>query len=165
MLARLYGTYFRDVWRWVSALGVRPSELRDVVHDVFVAAWQSLDAFEGRGTHKTWLYGIASNVARNHRARAYVRREVYDEHAEVPADDDPEREARLRQARDILDGVLAPLPDAQREAFLLFELGGLTGAQIAELTGVPVQTVFSRLRAARAYVEQQRDALELTGVR
>jgi RNA polymerase sigma-70 factor, ECF subfamily len=157
-LARLYAAYFRDVWNWVASLGVRPSDLRDVVHDVFVAAWQSLDSFEGRSSHRTWLFGISANVARNRRARAYVRREDYGEHPEPRSGADPERDARITEAREILDELLEALPDEQREAFLLFELAGYTGAQIAELTSVPVQTVFSRLRAARAHVERETGA-------
>jgi len=158
-LARLYGAYFRDVWNWVAALGVRPSDLRDVVHDVFVAAWEALDSFEGRSSDRTWLFGISANIARNRRKQAYVRREVYDALPEVNSGDDPERAARLVEARQILDGFLEALPDEQREAFLLFELGGFTGAQIAELTNVPLQTVFSRLRAARTYIEHRAEAL------
>lgn len=154
-LARLYGSYFRDVWNWVAALGVRPADLRDIVHDVFVAAWQSLDTFEGRSSHRTWLFGIAANVARNSRARAFVRREVFEVRDGPSSNDDPEQDAQISEAREILHRLLDALPEAQREAFLLFELGGLTGAEIAELTGAPVQTVFSRLRAARSHVERE----------
>lgn len=153
-LSRLYAAHFRDVWRWVASLGVRPADLRDVVHDVFVAAWESLPHFEGRASHRTWLFGIARNVARNRRARAYLRREVHGAQVDPLGEADPERDARVAEALSILDAALTGVPDEQREAFLLFELGGLSGAEIGELSGAPVQTVFSRIRAARQHVER-----------
>ena len=67
----------------------------------------------------------------------------------------PERAAEVVQARALLEGLLAELSDAQRDTFLLYELGGYSGADIAELMEVPLQTVFSRLRRARDHVEAQ----------
>ena len=63
LLARLYSTHLRDVWRWLSLFGVRDRDLEDAAHDVFVAAYRALADFEGRSSHRTWLFGIARHVA------------------------------------------------------------------------------------------------------
>lgn len=156
LLARLYSTHLRDVWRWLSLFGVRDHDLEDAAHDVFVAAYRGLADFEGRSSHRTWLFGIARHVAIDLRRKVVARRETGDEppdaHDPAPG---PEQAAQVAQARAILDGLLAALTDVQRDTFLLYELGGYSGADIAELMEVPLQTVFSRLRRARDHVDAQ----------
>jgi RNA polymerase sigma-70 factor (ECF subfamily) len=156
LLARLYSTHLRDVWRWLSLFGVRDRDLEDAAHDVFVAAYRALADFEGRSSHRTWLFGIARHVAIDLRRKVQARRETDDA---VPDATDPapgpERAAEVVQARALLEGLLAELSDAQRDTFLLYELGGYSGADIAELMEVPLQTVFSRLRRASDHVEAQ----------
>ena len=156
LLARLYSTHLREVWRWLSMLGVPDADIEDAAHDTFVAAYRSLASFEGRSSHRTWLFSIARHVAIDLRRRAKVRREPGDEAPEVPDHvPGPDRAIQVHQARVILDALLAQLTDEQRDTFLLYELGGHTGADIAELMEVPLQTVFSRLRRARAHVDEQ----------
>ena len=156
LLARLYSTHLREVWRWLSMLGVPDADIEDAAHDTFVAAYRSLASFEGRSSHRTWLFSIARHVAIDLRRRAKVRREPGDEAPEVPDHvPGPDRAIQVQQARAILDGFLAQLTDEQSSTFLLYELGGYTGADIAELMEVPLQTVFSRLRRAREHVVEQ----------
>ncbi|MBL8605040.1 MAG: RNA polymerase sigma factor [Myxococcales bacterium] len=156
LLARLYGAHLRDVWRWLGLFGVRPSDLEDAAHDVFLAAFRALDAFEARASHRTWLFGITRHVAIDHRRRVSARRESGDA---LPEREDPQPgpddALRVHEARRLLDAMLGALADEQRDTFLLYELGGYSGADIAELMEVPLQTVFSRLRRAREHVEAQ----------
>jgi len=160
LLARLYNTHLRDVWRWMSLLGVPNDDLEDAAHDVFVAAYRGLSSFEGRSSHRTWLFGIARFVAIDLRRRVKARRETV---APVPETADPapgpDHAVQVRQARALLDALLAELSDAQRDTFLLYELGGYTGADIAELMEVPLQTVFSRLHKARQHVETSSETI------
>ena len=156
LLSRLYVAHLREVWRWLSMFGVHDEDLEDAAHDVFVAAHRSLATFEGRSTHRTWLFSIARHVAIDLRRRIQSRRESGDEAPESPDHaPGPDRAMEVHQARAILDGFLAQLTDEQRSTFLLYELGGYTGADIAELMEVPLQTVFSRLRRAREHVVEQ----------
>ena len=55
----------------------------------------------------------------------------------------------LRQAAELLDAFLATLPQPQREAYVAMELEGLTAATVAAMVGVPVRTIYSRVRVAR----------------
>lgn len=156
LLARLYHAHLRDVWRWLSVLGVADADLEDAAHDVFVAAYHALTGFEGRSSHRTWLFGIARHVAIDLRRRLHARRETGEPIPDAPDPaPGPDQALRVQQARAQLTSMLAALTEAQQETFLLYELGGYTGADIAELMDVPLQTVFSRLRRAREHVECQ----------
>lgn len=159
-VAKLYAAHIHDVWRWLRVLGVRAADIEDAAHDVFLSAYRAIDRFEGRSTPKSWLFSITHNLAVDYRRRAYVRREQAESSPDaVDTGASPERGAAVAQAQVILDGILDGLPDEQRTTFLLYELGGHTGAAIAEMMEVPLQTVFSRLRAAREHVERESERL------
>jgi RNA polymerase sigma-70 factor (ECF subfamily) len=100
-----------------------------------------------------------------HRRRAYLRLEFL--HAEPPERVDPstpearyaEEEARLR-----LQQLLAKLSPERRATFVLFEIEGMSCEEIAELTSVPVGTVYSRLHLARKQVQVAAARLRRTGM-
>jgi len=139
-LMRLFAASFREVWTWLAALGVGRSELREAALDVFLAARRVLDGAEGGEVSRPWLFTIATEVARVHRARGGA----------AEASNDSEHPPSAPMA---LDRLLGPLTEAERVTFLLFELGGLSCAQIAELTLAPPALVLARLRSARDCVE------------
>src|SRR5512142_2005157 len=64
---RVYEEHFDLVWRALRRHGVRPPELDDAIQEVFVVVHDRLPTFEGRSTLRTWIYGIARRVARDHR--------------------------------------------------------------------------------------------------
>ncbi len=68
-VGKCFETWGRDIWRLLSILGVPERELLDATHDVFLTAHRRWDDFDGNSTRKTWLVGIALNVARNTRRR------------------------------------------------------------------------------------------------
>jgi RNA polymerase sigma-70 factor (ECF subfamily) len=142
----IYEEHVGYVWRVVQRLGVPETSADDAVQDVFLVVHRKLDAFEGRSSVRTWLYGIALRVARSHRAR---RREL-----ELPADVPDDRSspadgaAHLEGIR-LLDHLLAQLDDTKREALVLSEIEQLTVPEISELLGVNASTVYSRVGAAR----------------
>src|SRR5581483_11433750 len=101
---------------------------------------------------RTWLFRICMHTAKDQRRRAHVRREVFDdaslEHqpssAKTPAELMEDREALV-----LFDAALDRLPMEQRAVFILFELEEMTGERIAECLGLPLGTVYSRLRRSR----------------
>jgi len=148
----VYDEHFRFVWRSLRRLGVRESDVGDAVQDVFLVVHRRLADFEGRSKMTTWLFGISLRVARDRRRLAYVRHDVSDDALlGERADDsvDVAAEAERRQGLEVLESILDELPIEQRAVFTLFELDSMTGEQIAELLGIPVGTVHSRLRLAR----------------
>lgn len=138
---RLFAASFRDVWTWLAALGVGPSELREATLDVFLAAHPALEETDGEEASRPWLFSLVVEVARVHQARRGA--------ATASNDAEPPPEAQ----RVGLDRLLGQLTEAERVTFLLFELGGLSCAQIAELTRAPAALVRARLHSARACVE------------
>jgi RNA polymerase sigma-70 factor, ECF subfamily len=134
-------------------LGVQESDVEDVCQEVFVVVHRRLPEFEGRSALRTWVYGICVRAASDYRKRAHRRRElVTDDPPEQVAKEDAHRDLASREARKLLDGILAELDDDKRAVFVLYEIESLPMNDVAEAVGCPLQTAYSRLHAARAHV-------------
>lgn len=153
-LAAVYEEHSRYVWRCLRSLGVRDAELEDALQDVFVVVQRKLGAFEARAELRTWLYAILLRVARKYKDRA--RRAPAS--LEAAREQDPELPAELAGTGDALvqserlalaRQALAALDDDKREVFVLARVEQMSAPEIAEVVGVPLNTVYSRLRAAR----------------
>lgn len=149
----LYDEQFRFVWRSLHRLGVRESDVPDVLQEVFVVVHRKLAEFEGNAKITSWLFGICIRVASEHRRSPVTRREVASDDVLLNVRDesarDPTEHIDAQQKRALLYRLVDELPEEQRAVFLLFELEGLSGDEIADLVAVPVGTVRSRLRLAR----------------
>lgn len=147
---RLYREHVGVVWRVIARLGVRSADVEDAVQDVFVVAHRRLATLNAPPA--TWLTGIAVKVAHDYR-----RRDVRKPSSSLePAKNEPDGAKwpdEIAEQRDALDHALRLLdrmPADQRDVFVLAELEQLTAPEIAAATQVPVNTVYSRLRLARA---------------
>ena len=155
--AEIFDSYFVFVWRTARRLGVPESHLDDVVQETFMVAYRRRDDFEGRSSLKTWLYGIAFNVVRAYRRELGAKYPAALD-AERRADpglladgaDGPQESAAKRQAVRFVDGFMRQLNEDQRDVFVLAELEELSAPEIATVLGAPLNTVYSRLRLARA---------------
>jgi RNA polymerase sigma-70 factor (ECF subfamily) len=152
------------VWRVVARLGVRPESVEDVAQEVFMVVSRKLPEFQGLSSVRTWLFQIARRVVHDHR-RTVRRKEppldrgptgepvdvealcASDEHA-------PDVAAARSEAGRLLHAILDDLDDEKREVFVLAELEELPAPQIADAIGINVNTVYSRLRLARAAFNQ-----------
>lgn len=149
----VYEELFPFVWRVARRRGVPDAALDDVCQDVFVVVHKRLAAFEGRSSLKTWVYGILHNVVLTRR-RTSARRDP--ERAEIDPDlltdpaADPAEAASGAQAARIAQAMLAELADEKRAVFILVELEGMSVPEVAEAVQANVNTVYARLRAARA---------------
>lgn len=151
-LAVLVRDHADFIWRTLRRLGVPERAVDDATQQVFVTASNKLARIRP-GTERSFLFGVAMNVAA-HARRSLVRsREVaYDSEREMAAVDpapSPDDLLDRRRAREMLDDVLEAMPAELRVTFVLFELEQLTVTEIAELTKVPRGTAASRLRRAR----------------
>lgn len=150
-LFREHGPY---VYRVLRRLGVGESDVPDACQEVFVVVHRRAEEFEGRSSVRTWLYGIAARVASEQRRRVRRRRElVTDVPPELLAENAPDEATLMRQARDLLDGILDTLDDDKRAVFVLYEIEELSMAEVATALECPLQTAYSRLHAARGLVE------------
>jgi RNA polymerase sigma-70 factor (ECF subfamily) len=149
--AQLVGELAPFVLRVLPRLGVAASDVEDISQEVLLAVHRGLPRFEGRSSPRTWVYGICLRVARNHRDRAYVRRER--PHAEPPLGVAPfvAAEPALDDKRLIenLDAALSTLSLEQRETFVLHALEDLDVREIAAAQGVSKFTVYTRLYSAQ----------------
>lgn len=151
----IYRASFGHVCRWVRALGGPASERDDLVQDVFLIVHRRLPDFDGRNVHG-WLYQITRRRVRDFRRLRWFRlflnsSEVDDSLAgSFPGSRNPEGALDEKQRAAILERLLSKLPEAQRAAFVLFEVDGYTGEEIASLQGVPLNTVWARIHKARA---------------
>ena len=149
--AELVGELAPYVLRVLPRLGVAASDVEDVSQEVLLAVHRGLPGFEGRSSTRTWVYGICLRVARNHRDRAYIRRER--PHAEPPTPEsfagtvEPTLDDKRLIAR--LDAALSLLPPEQRETFVLHALEELGVKEIAAAQEVSKFTVYTRLYAAQ----------------
>lgn len=130
------------VWRTLGRLGVAQSDLADAAHDVFVIVYRRWSDIDQDRPIRPWLFGVARKVAANRRRRD---REVLGESPSEQATSDDQF-----ASRDLLWRALSALSDDRREVFVLHDLEGYTGLEIAELLHIPANTVHSRLRLARA---------------
>jgi RNA polymerase sigma-70 factor, ECF subfamily len=137
----VYEREYAYVWKTLGRLGVPPADLPDAVHDVFVVVYRRLDELDPDRPVRPWLFGVARKLAA---ARRRKQRE------QATAGPEPSGPADSFAERDLLWKALAELDDDRREVVILHDLEGHTGAAIAQLLGIPVNTVHSRLRLARA---------------
>jgi len=151
MLFDEHGPY---LCRMVQRLTGSRELAEDVVQEVFLLAHNRRDELEDRVGIRTWLYRVAVNHVR-HRRRSYARYQgLLDRYKQHPASTDStetplDLTSRAERGR-LIQECVARLSLKQREVFVLYELEELEGAEIAVLLGIPVNTVWSRLRLARA---------------
>lgn len=159
---QVYGEHFAFVWRSVRRLGVADEQVDDVVQEVFLVVYQRLGSFEGRSSMRTWLFGITLGLVRNHR-RALRRKRAALPGASGPVEVEalrdrrevePHARAEKAEAVRILYGILDELDDDRRAVFVMAELEQLPVPEMAEALGVNINTVYSRLRAARRDVNE-----------
>lgn len=134
------------VWRSLRRLGLGPGEVDDAVQDVFLVVHERLDEFEFRASLRTWLFRICMNVAMSHRRRH--KRAVAAELV-IPQgslDDELDRREALR----LLDELLACLSTDQRAVYVLAEIEGRSGPELAAILDIELNTAYSRLRLARS---------------
>ncbi len=150
-LVRIMAENFDGAWLFARRLGVREGDLDDVMQEVSAVTFERLAAIAD-GKERSFVFGTTFRVASEHRRRRERRREEPVELARDAVDPRgaPDRETELREARALFDEILDDMPMELRAVFVLFEVDELEQAQIAELLELPVGTVASRLRRARA---------------
>jgi RNA polymerase sigma-70 factor (ECF subfamily) len=145
-----YDDHFDFVWRSLRRLGVPESALDDATQEVFVVAFRRQRDFEGRSSLKTWLFGIAWNRARE-LARGARRRPqaALAESLEQSSEADAEQAAMRSQELRLVYRVLGELTPERRAVLVMTEMEEMSAAEIVEVLGIPLNTVYSRLRLAR----------------
>lgn len=149
----LYEAHVDFVFRTLTRLGVESSAIDDAVQQVFLTLHRRRSEFRHASSVRTWIGGIAIRVGREHRrgrARHEARLNISTPDAiELKGPDDHLEDA---QSLALLLRMLETLEEDQRTVFVLSELEELSSPEIAEMLGVNVNTVSSRLRLARKHI-------------
>lgn len=136
-----------DVWRYCSHL-MGPAHADDATQATYLRALRSLDNFRGESSAKTWLLGVARNTCLDLR-RSLARRSRLDQHVQAqPQQTTGDLHGEHLPAE--LDELLAALSPDRREAFVLTQILGFPYDAAAEVAGVPIGTIRSRVARARA---------------
>ena len=155
-LARIYDQHAAFVWRTVRLLGVPAAACDDAVQEVFLVVHRRLREFEGRASVRTWLYAIARGVALNLRrqSRRREQRETRAGDIEPPAAPGPHELVERAEAGRLLVELVATLDPDKRDVFVLVEVEQVPVPEVARLLDLPLNTAYSRLRAARLAFER-----------
>jgi RNA polymerase sigma-70 factor, ECF subfamily len=138
----------------------------DLLQEVFVIAIRK-SADLGRATsRRAWLCGVAVKVATTRRRTARLLQFFHlDETQHFASPESPQRTVEQRDASARVQQVLQALSDAKRTVFVLFELQGFTGEEIAQALSIPLKTVWTRLFHARRAFEKELQRLQLLEAR
>lgn len=128
------------------------AEVDDVVQDAFVTAWQRLPELQDLGKVKSWLMRITSRKAVDRIRASRPHADIDDVDTTAPASAAPPRLAEARAGVAALAEALRDLPDAQRQCWVLRELGEQTYEEIAEELDIPISTVRGLLARARKHI-------------
>ncbi|HVZ71471.1 MAG TPA: RNA polymerase sigma factor [Polyangia bacterium] len=160
----IYDQWFEHVARWLRALGAPSADSEDLAQEVFLVVRRRLHAFDGRNL-AGWLYRIADRQVAAHRRRRWFKSVVSKRPAvvleELPdAALGPAATVERREKERLLESLIAKMSDTRRATFVLFEIEGYSGDEIARMQRIPVATVWTRLHHARkeffALVEEHR---------
>lgn len=150
----LVDRYQRPVLHLARAIVRDPELAEDVLQETFLAAFRSAASYRGDAPVSAWLYGIARHVAARARRRA---REIASDDRSLErlaqsagwGSPDVERAVAREQLRERLAAGLAELPDEDREILTMRDGLGLSGAETAQLLGIGLAAMKSRLHRAR----------------
>jgi RNA polymerase sigma-70 factor (ECF subfamily) len=164
-------TYLNGLYATAWRLTRNPIEAEDLVQETYLKAFRSADNFEPGTNLKAWLFTILHNTYRNRRrdaGRDPVRLDgdAVDRAAELPGRADTPEELLLRQTLDAdLQAAFDSLPDVFREAVWLRDVEEFSYAEIAEMQGVPIGTVMSRIARGRRLLHDRLTAARASSVR
>ncbi len=148
----IYEQWFDDVNRWVRAMGGPLPDREDLVQDVFLVAHRRLKDFDGTNVGG-WLYQIARRRVRDYRRLRWVKSVLLrwspvSEGAPLKGPG-PADTLETKEKRRVLERLLEKLNQTERAALVLFEVEGYSGQEIAQIQGVPLNTVWARIHKAR----------------
>jgi RNA polymerase sigma-70 factor (ECF subfamily) len=157
--ATIYEQYFDFVWRSARRLGVSPAAMDDVVQETFIVIHAKLATVRQPESLRSWIYGVVRRTVSDHRRSQRVRDAsgpvlAVQQELEHPVPPTPLDVTQQNDQVKLLFSLLDSLDPPKREVFMLAELEEMTAPEIAAILEIPLNTAYSRLRAARQAFEQ-----------
>ncbi len=158
-LEALLTRYQPQVYRFGMRMCHNPEDAKDILQDTLLAVARNVGDFRSRASISTWLYAIARSfcVKKRRRGRSVKTLQIDDgdqDPSRQVADPGPgpEEQAERHELEAILTRAIAGLAPIYREVFVLRDVEGLNATEVAEVLGISVDTVKSRLHRARLAV-------------
>lgn len=174
-LERLVVKYQKRLYNVILRICPNPDDAAELTQDTFVKIIENVDKFKGRSSFYTWAFRIAVNLTLNYcrrnaklgfRSLDAEERDIADRTAfllrEFLADDrspDPAAVAQNRELCDVVTDALNQLEESQRAIIVLRDIEGMSYAQMAQVLGIELGTVRSRLSRARGHFRQIVEAM------
>jgi RNA polymerase sigma-70 factor, ECF subfamily len=147
----IYESEVNYVWVSLCRLGVRERDLEDLTHDVFAKFFQNYAVYDESRPLRPWLFGICARIAWDYRELARNRLETPKPPIERPDPRaGPEEEVSAREDRALVLRALEELTMERRMILVMHDLNGHSMPEIAKVLAHPLNTLYSRLRMARA---------------
>jgi len=151
-LGALFDRFHADVYRFIARVAVAtPNDTDDLVQQTFLEICRAASRFNGRSSVRTWIFGVAVNVARTHVRSERRRQAAIVRSAEVPIAELESLDAAADRARALqrVAQAIAQLPYDLRVAYVLCVLEELTAREAAATLDVREGTVWRRVHEAR----------------
>jgi RNA polymerase sigma-70 factor (ECF subfamily) len=150
-LSQLYERHARALFGYLLRLAGDRMTAEEILQDTMLAVWRSAGSFQHRAKPTTWLFGVARRQAHN-RLRARPAPEAFALPDRADGDAGPDELAIAAAGGTPVAAAVDRLPEHHRDVIALVFVAGLPLAEVAEVLGIPVGTVKSRLHHARAAV-------------
>lgn len=152
-LAALFDRHQASVQRFLARLaGVDPQDAEDLLQNTFIEVFRSAKRFLNRSSVRSWVFGIAANLTRNHVRSSRRRRELHLAFSREPVSSrpvTPERSAERQRLRSQLERAIADLPYKLRVVFVMCDVEGIRGVEAARILKIREGTLYRRLHDAR----------------
>ncbi|HEY5281198.1 MAG TPA: sigma-70 family RNA polymerase sigma factor [Polyangia bacterium] len=158
-----------DLERWATRLGGPLVDAEDVAQEVMMVAHARLPQFRHEAQVTTWLFKTTRNIAATHRRRERIRRWLRGMPLDYAVDLQAQgpsvlEEMERQEAAAEIYSALDRLAEKYRSVVILFEIEGLSGEEVASLTGTSLATVWVRLHRGRKKLKAHyRELLEKRG--
>lgn len=152
----IYRQYFDFVWSSSRRLGVGSEAMDDVVQEVFIVIHSRLHTLEQPESLRSWIYGIVRRTVSGHHRSNRTRTSGVIAASDVSGPTAPTPLDLTERAGEVqlLQSLLAKLDDTKREVFELVEIEEMSVPEVASALEIPLNTAYSRLRAARQEFEE-----------
>lgn len=166
-LEELVSRYEDKVYNLAYRMMSNREDAEDVFQDTFLSVVRSLGDFRERSSFSTWIYRIAANAAltrlrkrgRKEKSEAEfldevysVKKQAHDQARMIDWSDNPVKSLLEGEARRVMKEAIGQLPEPYRVVFVLRDVEGLPAAAVAEVLGLSVPAVKSRLHRARMFL-------------
>ncbi|MFN3413223.1 MAG: RNA polymerase sigma factor [Thermoanaerobaculum sp.] len=156
--AQLVKRHQGGVRRLAARILLDEEEARDIAQLAFIRAWENLSRYDPSWCFSTWLYRIASNLAIDALRARGSRDRTHQTHLRLVGEEEAPKGPELLQEKEvenIFHQLAQVLPPAQRQAFVLREVEGLSTSEVAQVMGCTETTVRNHVFSARATLRRE----------